>query len=263
MAGAQPAVDPRLGADQDAGDQDQPRHHGLEDPGRQRQQQQRPGDGADGAGDQHDRGDRRVLAQLAPVAEGPAQPRRRHPDGVGRVGHDGRESDGEQHREAQQRRDPDGRGQDAGPEPRGEDRDLLPAGHFVGGSRSRATSLTRATWACIASEAASGSLRADGVGDRPVPGQRGARAVGLRQRLDPGLLDQVADLVHQPGEQERVGRRGDGAVEALVALHPAAAGLDVGLHRGERLVDAGAGPRRYDGRPPAPRSWSPGRRGCR
>ena len=96
-----------------------------------------------------------------------------------------------------------------------------------------------ATWACIASEAASGSLRADRVGDRPVPGERGARAVGLRERLDPGLLDQVADLVHQPREQQRVGGRGDGAVEALVALHAAAAGLDVGLHRGERLVDAG------------------------
>ena len=36
-----------------------------------------------------------------------------------------------------------------------------------------------------------------------------------------------------------MGGGGDGAVEALVALHAAAAGLDVGRHEGQRVVDAG------------------------
>ena len=60
-----------------------------------------------------------------------------------------------------------------------------------------------------------------------------------------------------------VAGRGDGAVEALVALDAAAAGLDVGGHHGERLVDAGEVVVGAAGGGERRRSWSRARRGSR
>ena len=73
VPGAQPGGDPRLGADQQAGEEDQPRHHGLEDLRRQRQQQYGARDGPDRAGDEHRGCGARLLPQLAAVAPRPAE----------------------------------------------------------------------------------------------------------------------------------------------------------------------------------------------
>ena len=118
LPAAQPARDPRLRTHQEAGEQDQPRHDALEHAGRQGEQQDRSQHGAAGAGDDDGGGDDRVLAQLAAVAEGAAQTGRGHADGVGRVGDDRRQPDGQQGREADERGDADRGGEHAAEEVR-------------------------------------------------------------------------------------------------------------------------------------------------
>ena len=153
------------------------------------------------------RGDARVLAQLVAVAERAAQRRRGSgPTVLDALATTGRQAHGDQHREAEQRGDADRRGQHPGPQPGGEDGELLePASRgSQASSRRAATSLTISTWACMARGRTVGVTGPDGVGDGAVPGEGVAGAAGLGERLDAGLADQLADVVHQRLEQRRV-----------------------------------------------------------
>ena len=214
---AYPLPDRRLGADQQAGEQDQPGDDLLEHLGREGEQEDRAGDRPDGAGEDHQRGDDGVLAQLAPVAERAAQPAGGHADRVGRVRDDRRQADRDQDREAQQGRDAHGRGHDARRRsPAASDGQLFESRHSV--SRRRATSLTISTWECMAVAAASESPARIASAIARWPASESQRTARLGEGLDPRLLDQVADLVHQPRQQQGVGGGGDGAVEPLVSL---------------------------------------------
>ena len=263
MPGAEPRGDPRLGADQQAGEEDQPGDDGLEDPGRQPQQQRGPRHAAGQAGDDDGRGDPGVLPQLAPVAPRAAEAGRGHAHGVGGVGGDRGQAHGQQHGKAQERGDADRRGEHARAEAGREDRELLEERHPAPRAPSSATSLTSSTWACMAAAAASASPSRIAPAMARWLASEVLRAVGLGERLDAGLADQVADLVHQPGQQQGVGGGGDGTVEALVALDAAPARLDVGLHGRQGVVDARQVVVRTTARRRARRSWSRGRRGSR
>lgn len=128
---AQPPGDPGLHTDQQAGEEDQPRHDRLEDPGRQADQQRGTGDGAQGADEDDRPGDRTGLAGLVAIAEDTAQAAGDQAEGVRDVGDDRRQPEGDEDREAEQGGDPDGRGQHPGTEAGRDDQDRLEQGHCV------------------------------------------------------------------------------------------------------------------------------------
>ena len=168
-----------------------------------------------GSAEQHDRADAGahdaagqdhpahpwVLPQLRAVAVRPAEPAGHQAEGVGHVGRHGRQPEGDQGGEADDRGDADGGGHDPGDQSRPEHQRA--ARVPVRGARGAAPRrLTITTCSCMAAAAPAGlQLRDDRLRDPQcvAPSDANGRPASRERLVQAGLDDQLADGPHHGG----------------------------------------------------------------